>query len=97
MTGRSWEGGSTRAWRKLREVVVQLYGWTCHLCHQPIDRTLKHPDPRSLHVHHLDGKASGDDPRTAAGQRTPSATYALAIRTNTTHNPNPEPGGEPHG
>jgi hypothetical protein len=88
MTGRSWEGGSTRAWRKLREVVVQLYGWTCHLCHQPIDRTLKHPDPRSLHVHHLDGKASGDDPKRC---RPAHAICNLRAGDPNKHDPQPQP------
>jgi hypothetical protein len=58
----NWDAGSTRRWRKIRATVIATYGWTCHLCKQPIDPKLKHPDPYSLHVHHLDGKKYGDNP-----------------------------------
>lgn len=60
---RSWAGGSTTRWRKLRLDIAARDRWVCGLCHQPIDPRLKHPHPRSLHVHHTLGKRHGDDPR----------------------------------
>ncbi|MEU8636778.1 hypothetical protein AB0C38_31795 [Amycolatopsis sp. NPDC048633] len=57
----SWRGGSTRRWRKLRAYVLDRDRWVCQLCNQPIDPKVKHPDPESAHVHHLDGKVYGDD------------------------------------
>lgn len=35
------------------EDVFSLYGWGCHLCGDPIDPALKHPDPMSASVDHL--------------------------------------------
>ncbi|QRP47994.1 HNH endonuclease [Amycolatopsis sp. FDAARGOS 1241] len=58
----SWARGSTRRWRKLRLAVLTRDHWTCQLCHKPIDPAIRHPHPMSAHVHHLDGKAYGDDP-----------------------------------
>lgn len=52
---RSWKGGSTRAWRKVRLRVLARDGWVCRL-------QLDGCTTRAEHVHHLDGKASGDDP-----------------------------------
>ncbi|MCG3757379.1 hypothetical protein [Amycolatopsis sp. Poz14] len=60
---RSWSGGSTPRWRKLRMQIATRDRWVCGLCHQPIDPTMRHPHPRCLHVHHTKGKRHGDDPR----------------------------------
>lgn len=60
---RAWRGGSTRAWRKLRTLVLNRDAWTCQLCQQHINPTLTPPHPRSATVHHTKGKAYGDDPR----------------------------------
>jgi 5-methylcytosine-specific restriction endonuclease McrA len=59
----SWAGGSTRGWRTLRLYVLTRDQWVCQLCEQPIDPLLIHPHPRSPQVHHIHGKALGDDPR----------------------------------
>lgn len=62
----SWDGGGSREWRRLRLFVLRRDGWVCQLCGEGIDRTLvwdpHHPDPRYGSVHHLLGKAFGDDP-----------------------------------
>lgn len=58
-----WRGGSTRRWREvIRPYVLNRDRWVCQLCGERIDPQLRHPHPRSANVHHLDGKAYGDDP-----------------------------------
>lgn len=58
----AWLRGSTRAWRRTRLTVLNRDGWTCRLCGQVIDPKLKPPHPKSSSVHHVLGKAYGDDP-----------------------------------
>ena len=53
MTG--WQGGSTRAWRKTRAMVLRRDRYRCQLRRPGC--TL-----RADCVHHLDGKAAGDNP-----------------------------------
>ena len=56
MTSKAWTAaGSTRAWRKTRELVLQRDGHRCQL---------RHPGctGHATEVHHLDGKAAGDSP-----------------------------------
>jgi hypothetical protein len=52
---KGWSGGSTRAWRRTRALVLVRDGYTCQL---------RLPGCTSLaeHVHHTRGKALGDDP-----------------------------------
>lgn len=52
---KSWEGGSTRAWRRTRALVLRRDGHACQLA-------LPGCTHRATHAHHLDGKAAGDDP-----------------------------------
>ncbi|MEH1013058.1 HNH endonuclease signature motif containing protein [Micromonospora sp. CPCC 206060] len=52
---RSWQGGSTRAWRKLRARVLHRDGYRCRI-ELPGCTTV------ATHVHHTLGKAAGDDP-----------------------------------
>lgn len=60
---KGWEGGSTRHWREVvRPFVLARDNWVCRLCGQAIDPRLRHPHPRSAHVHHLDGVTRGHDP-----------------------------------
>jgi 5-methylcytosine-specific restriction endonuclease McrA len=51
-----WNSGSSRRWRELRAKVLARDGHTCQL---RIDGICTH---RATHVHHLDGKRSGDNP-----------------------------------
>lgn len=59
---RAWAGGSTRRWRKLRAAVLMRDAWICQLCYLAIDPRLRPPHPKSATVHHIDGKAFGDNP-----------------------------------
>jgi 5-methylcytosine-specific restriction endonuclease McrA len=51
---KAWSGGSTRAWRKTRARVLARDGEVCQL-------RLDCCTWRATEVHHLDGKAEGDD------------------------------------
>lgn len=61
---RSWPNGSTRAYRKARDVVLERDGWICQLCKRPINPRLsgKHPQGPSAH-HTVARELVGDDPR----------------------------------
>lgn len=52
-----WSRGSTRAWRRIRAFVLARDHHTCRI---KIDGTCI---STATHVHHLHGKATGDDPR----------------------------------
>ena len=52
---RGWEGGSTRAWRKTRQAVLDR---DQHRCQLQLDGCTT----RATCVHHLRGKVMGDDP-----------------------------------
>lgn len=52
---KSWEAGSTRAWRRTRARVLARDGYTCQV-------RLPGCTTRATHAHHLDGKAHGDNP-----------------------------------
>jgi 5-methylcytosine-specific restriction endonuclease McrA len=54
---RSWARGTTPAWRKLRAQILARDGGRCQI---------ELPDictREATHVHHMRGKAFGDDPR----------------------------------
>lgn len=53
---KGWAGGSTTAWRRTRRAVLRRDGYRCQL-------KLDGCTTNANHVHHLDGKALGDDPR----------------------------------
>lgn len=55
-----WQGGSTRAWRKIRARVLHRDGYQCQLRLAGCTRTAP---LRGGHVHHTHGKKYGDDPR----------------------------------
>lgn len=42
-----------------RQRVAERDRWTCSLCGQPIDRTLRRPHPRALAIHHGERRANG--------------------------------------
>lgn len=54
---KGWAGGSTRAWRRVRRVVLARDGYRCRL---KIKGTCV---GTATHVHHVRGKRHGDDPR----------------------------------
>lgn len=69
---RSWEGGSTTAWRKLRAQILAANQHTNRgLCQLNVGEYCgRHHKPcrgvctgRATEVHHLRGKREGDDPR----------------------------------
>jgi 5-methylcytosine-specific restriction endonuclease McrA len=60
-----WEGGSTRAWRKIRAYVLRRDQYRCQLRIAGICKV------RANCVHHLDGKALGDDPARCVASCTP--------------------------
>lgn len=69
MPSQHWGKGSTTKWRKIRAQVLTRDSYRCQLRLAPkCDCTL--PDCKRFHgcttradcVHHLDGKANGDDP-----------------------------------
>lgn len=51
-----WSKGSTRAWRQLRLKILDRDAYECQL---RIPSICTH---RATHVHHINGKTSGDDP-----------------------------------
>ena len=54
---KSWEGGSTTAWRRTRRMVMDRDGWACQL-------RLDGCTGRAEHAHHTHGRnVTGDDPR----------------------------------
>lgn len=55
---KSWRGGSTRRWRKVRAGVLMRDGYQCRVQLPGVCTT------RATHVHHTLGRAvTGDDPR----------------------------------
>lgn len=79
---RGWQGGSTRAWRKLRALVLARDAYVCRL-------QLPGCTTRANHVHHTLGKTiTGDDPTylVAACEH-----CNLKVGDPTRHNPQPRP------
>lgn len=78
---KGWEGGSTRAWRRVRRHVLERDGYLCRL-------KLDGCTTRATHVHHLAGKGAGDDPANlvAACQH-----CNLKVGDPTKHDPDPIP------
>lgn len=60
-----WKGGSTRAWRRIRTIVLKRDGYVCQL---QIEGTCVH---RADSVHHVLGKRHGDDPAHLLASCTP--------------------------
>lgn len=78
---KSWEGGSTRAWRRTRAAVLLRDGYQCQL---KLDVCLGVADC----VHHAAGRSvTGDDPRYLLASCTP-CNQALGDPTTT-----PDPPG----
>jgi len=78
----TWEGGSTRAWRKRRMETLDRDGHQCQL-------RLEGCTGRATHVHHTLGRSvTGDDPRYLVG-----ACESCNLKTGdpTRHDPLPEP------
>src|SRR4051812_3869961 len=44
---------------RIRLAVMDRDGWTCQLCHQPIDRALRWPAPLSASLDHIVPRADG--------------------------------------
>lgn len=59
----AWRGGSTRRWRKLRAAILVRDGEICRVGPERAERGARDVCTyRATQVHHLDGKAAGDDP-----------------------------------
>lgn len=63
---KAWSGGSTRAWRRVRTLVLARDLYRCKLA-LPGTWTTRQGEQRQCRgtansVHHLDGKARGDNP-----------------------------------
>lgn len=53
----AWDGGSSRAWRKLRTRVLARDGWVCQLQIEGVCTGV------ATHAHHTQGRdVTGDDP-----------------------------------
>ncbi len=63
------------AFEPTRMAVAARDGWTCALCGERIDPTLRRPHPRALHVDH-------ETPRAHGGPDTPSNYRATHARCN---------------
>jgi 5-methylcytosine-specific restriction endonuclease McrA len=77
---RSWQGGSTTAWRKTRALVLDRDGHACQLRLPGCTR-------RAEHAHHLDGKAMGDD----IARLVASCQHCNLSTGQPTGDPSPEP------
>lgn len=79
---RSWTGGSTTAWRKLRAAVLFRDGFQCQLRLDGCTGTAEH-------AHHTVGRSvSGDDPAFIVAA---CAHCNLAVGDPTKYNPAPRP------
>lgn len=59
---RSRDDLRTYHWRhRVRPLVYVRDNGICHICHQPIDLNIKHPDPMSYEVDHTRGVGTGHD------------------------------------
>ncbi len=85
----AWAKGSTRKWRKTRLHVLNRDRWICHLCGHRISRRLRRPHPKSASVHHLVGKAYGDDPSQLVAAH---LDCNLEAGNPMRHDPQPRPG-----
>jgi 5-methylcytosine-specific restriction endonuclease McrA len=86
-----WDGrGSTRAWRKTRAMILDRDGHTCRVHAEGwCSGAPAHQCERvATHVHHLDGRERGDDPRRLRASCPPCN---LAIGDPTTSDPKPSP------
>jgi 5-methylcytosine-specific restriction endonuclease McrA len=91
MTGRAWQGGSTRAWRRLRRQVLERDGYRCQIRLPPWGPgTDQRCAITADCVHHTRGRATtGDDPTYLQAACTPCN---LRIGDPTRHTePEPQP------
>lgn len=78
---KNWQGGSTRRWRRIRAAVLLRDGNLCQL-------KLEGCTTVAEHVHHVIGKAAGDDP---AHLTSACAHCNLKLGSPTRHDPPPQP------
>jgi 5-methylcytosine-specific restriction endonuclease McrA len=76
---KAWTGGSTRAWRRVRALVLARDGRLCRL-------QLAGCTTVATHVHHVRGKARGDDPAHLVAA---CAGCNLKVGDPTTYDPEP--------
>lgn len=88
---RPYHGRDTRTWRRLRQEVRARHGQCCR-CEQPIDYSLRWPDPDSFSVDHWQPLSLRPDLA-----EDPSNLMAAHLRCNQSHGDEPpSPGlGEP--
>jgi 5-methylcytosine-specific restriction endonuclease McrA len=81
---KGWEGGSTRAWRKVRAAILERDQHRCQLQVEGICKTLADC------VHHLKGKQFGDDPAYLVAACTPCNLH-VGDPNQGTSDPDPRP------
>lgn len=81
---KNWSGGSTRAWRKLRQRILDRDN---HVCQMKITGICTY---RADCVHHLNGKANGDDPKYLVSSCT-ACNLHIGDPTRTSTDPEPLP------
>lgn len=90
---RSWAGGSTTAWRRLRLVVLRRDEYQCQLQLEGCTGQAKWSltAKYAAHVHHIKGKAAtGDDPNHLVTSCV-SCNLAVGDPTAQRHDPEPRP------
>jgi 5-methylcytosine-specific restriction endonuclease McrA len=65
MPSEGWKNGSTRAWRKIRAQILRRDAYICQL------KIVGVCTYKATCVHHLDGKALGDNPERCVASCTP--------------------------
>jgi 5-methylcytosine-specific restriction endonuclease McrA len=78
---KGWESGSTRQWRRIRRAILERDHYRCQL-------RLDGCTVVARHVHHLKGKAMGDDPAHLVAA---CAHCNLQVGDPTKHDPDPTP------
>ncbi len=58
---RALRNGAAISERIVLSILGERDGWTCGICHEPVDRTLRHPDPMSASHDHVVSLVKGGD------------------------------------
>jgi 5-methylcytosine-specific restriction endonuclease McrA len=77
------KGKTGRPWRRARAYVLR-HQTICHLCGQPVDKTLTWPNPRSASVDHVIPLEAGGPPLALTNLRLAHLTCNSSKKNNTT-------------